>query len=138
MSGAMDPTIAYSLNFLCELEKYQTYLNIFSGSATLMIEAGLNYENLEKIIVFDNNKEHLSLSIQNIKKAGLIKKAQVKEFNIFDQPDLGNYDVITSDLPFGMAVAKGDDLADLYDEFLAYSRKFLSPGGAFSGLYQSA
>lgn len=136
MSGAMDPTIAYSLNYLCDLEKYQTYLNIFSGSATLMIEAGLNYENLEKIIGFDNNKECLSLSIQNIKKAGLIKKAQVKEFNIFDQPNLGNYDVMTSDLPFGMLISKGEDLESLYKTFIEYCEKHLNVGGKL-GVYTS-
>lgn len=136
MSGAMDPTIAYTLNYLCGLERYNTYLNVFSGSATLMIEAGLNYENLEKIVGFDNNKEHLSLSIQNIKKAGLIKKAQVKEFNIFDQPDLGNYDVITSDLPFGMAISKGEDLESLYKTFIEYCEKHLNEGGKL-GVYTS-
>ncbi|NCS99080.1 methyltransferase [Candidatus Parcubacteria bacterium] len=136
MSGAMDPTIAYSLNYLCELEKYETYLNVFSGSATLMIEAGLNYDNLEKIIGFDNNKEHLSLSVQNIKKAGLIKKANVKEFDVKDQPDLGSFDVITSDLPFGMSISKGEDLESLYKTFIEYCEKHLNEGGRL-GVYTS-
>lgn len=136
MSGAMDPTIAYSLNYLCSLEKYKTYLNVFSGSATLMIEAGLNYQNLEKVIGFDNNKEHLSLSIQNIKKAGLIKKAEVKEFDIFDNPELGKFDVIASDLPFGMAISKGEDLESLYKKFIEYCEKTLNPEGKL-GVYTS-
>ncbi len=136
MSGAMDPTIAYSLNYLCGLENYKTYLNIFSGSATLMIEAGLNYENLEKIMGFDNNKEYLSLSIQNIKKAGLIKKLSVKELNIFDRPDLGKFDVITSDLPFGMIISKGEDLESLYKTFIEYCEASLNQGGKL-GVYTS-
>jgi hypothetical protein len=126
MSGAMNPTIAYSLNYLCDLQDYKTYLNVFSGSATLMIEAGLNYNNLEKIIGFDNDKEHLSLSIQNIKKAGLIKKANIKEFDINDQPDLGSFDVIVSDLPFGMAISKGEDLESLYKTFISYCENHLN------------
>ncbi len=136
MSGAMNPTVAYSLNYLCELEKYGTYLNVFSGSATLMIEAGQCYENLKKVIGFDNDKEHLSLSIQNIKKAGLIKRVQIKERNIFNKPDFGKFDVITSDLPFGMTVSKGEDLEKLYKIFIEYAENHLNKGGKL-GVYTS-
>ena len=136
MNGAMDPTIAYSLNYLCGLKKYKSYLNIFSGSATLMIEAGQCYDNLQKIIGFDNNKEHLSLSIQNIQKAGLIKRVQIKEGNIFDKPDFGKFDVITSDLPFGMAVSKGEDLEKLYKVFIEYAEEGLNEDGTL-GVYTS-
>jgi len=129
MSGAMDPTIAHSLNSLCDLEKNKSYLNIFSGSGTLMIEAALKNKNLEKIIGFDNNKERLSISVQNIKKAGLIQKIQFKEADIFDNPDLGKFDVITSDLPFGMAISKDENLAKLYTTFLQYSGEHLNEGG---------
>lgn len=136
MNGAMDPTIAYSLNFLCGLEKYETYLNVFSGSATLMIEAGQCYDNIKKIIGFDNNKEHLSLSIQNIRKAGLIKRVQIKEGNIFNKPNFGKFDVITSDLPFGMAVSKGEDLENLYKVFIGYAEESLNKNGTL-GVYTS-
>jgi len=68
MSGAMDPTIAYAVNSFCNLDSACSYLNVFSGSATLLIEAAECYSNLEKLIGFDNNKKHLSLSIKNIKK----------------------------------------------------------------------
>ena len=136
MNGAMDPTIAYSLNRLCRLEKHETYLNIFSGSATLLIEAGQCYDNLKKIIGFDNNKVHLSLSIQNIRNAGLIKRVQIKEGNIFDKPNLGKFDVITSDLPFGMAVSKGEDLKKLYKVFIEYAQEHLNKKGVL-GIYTS-
>ncbi|MEX0919107.1 MAG: methyltransferase domain-containing protein [Candidatus Paceibacterota bacterium] len=136
VNGAMDPTIAYSLNSLCELEKYETYLNVFSGSATLMIEAGQCYDNLQKIVGFDNNKEHLSLSVQNIREAGLIKKVQIREGNIFDKPNFGKFDVITSDLPFGMAVSKGEDLEGLYKVFIEYVENYLNKRGKL-GVYTS-
>jgi 23S rRNA G2445 N2-methylase RlmL len=129
MSGAMDPTIAYSLNSLCNLEQASTYLNIFSGSATLLIEAGQCYSNLDKLIGFDIDKERLSLSIQNIKKAGLIKKVQIKEADIFSHPDFGKFDVIVSDLPFGMVISKDEDLEKLYKTFIAYTEEHLSPNG---------
>ena len=56
MSGAMDPTIAYALNSLCNLEEAKTTLNVFSGSATLLIEAGQCYLNLNTLVGFDIDK----------------------------------------------------------------------------------
>lgn len=129
MSGAMDPTIAYAVNSFCNLDSAHSYLNIFSGSATLLIEAGQCYPNLNKLIGFDNEKKHLSLSIQNIKKAGLIEKVQVKEFDIFNKPDLGKFDVIVSDLPFGMSISKGENLEKLYETFIQYCESVLNTGG---------
>ena len=129
MSGAMDTTIAYSMNYLCGLDDYSSYLNIFSGSATLMIEAGLCYPNLKKIVGFDIEKEYLSISIQNIKKAGLIRRVNIEKADIFDKPNLGRFDIITSDLPFGMAISKNEDIEKLYRVFIEYSQEHLNSGG---------
>lgn len=132
MSGAMDPTIAYALNTLCELQTAETYLNAFCGSATLLIEAGQCYPNLKQLIGFDNNKKHISLAIQNITKAGLIKRIQLKEKDIFDRPDFGMFDVIVSDLPFGMVISKDEDLEMLYLGFVEYAQGALNPDGTLA------
>ncbi len=129
MSGAMYPTIAYAVNSFCNLDSAHSYLNIFSGSATLLIEAGQCYPNLEKLLGFDNNKKHLSLSIQNIKKAGLIKRVQVKEADIFNKPDFGTFDAIVSDLPFGMSISKDEDLEKVYTTFIQYCESILNTSG---------
>ena len=129
MSGAMDPTIAYAANSFCNLDSAHSYLNIFSGSATLLIEAAECYSNLDKLIGFDNNKKHLSMSIQNIKKAGLIKRVRVKKADIFDKPNFGTFDAITSDLPFGMSISKNEDLEKLYTTFIQYCEDVLNNDG---------
>jgi 23S rRNA G2445 N2-methylase RlmL len=129
MSGAMDSTIAYAVNSLCELENTNSYLNIFSGSATLLIEAGQCYPNIKQLLGFDNDKKHISLAMQNIKKSGLIEKIQIKYGNIFDKPDLGKFDVITSDLPFGMSISKNEDLENLYRSFVEYCQEKLNYEG---------
>ncbi len=129
ISGAMDPTIAYAVNSLCELENANSYLNVFSGSATLLIEAGQCYPNLKQLIGFDNNKKNISLAIQNIKKAELIEKIRLKEKSIFDKPDLGKFDVITADLPFGMSISKNENLENLYQCFVEYSQETLNHEG---------
>ncbi len=125
----MDPTAAYAVNSFCHLDSADSYLNIFSGSATLLIEAGQCYPNLKKIIGFDNHKQHLSLSMQNIKKAGMIRRVQVKEADIFDKPDFGTFDAIASDLPFGMLISKNEDLDKLYKVFIEYCESKLNPAG---------
>ncbi len=132
MEGAMNPTIAYALNYLCNLKKAKSYLNVFSGSATLLIEAGQCYPNLEQLVGFDNNKDNLTLAIKNIKEAGLIKKIKLKEADIFDKPELGGFDVICSDLPFGMLVSKFEDLDNLYRCFIDYAQESLNYGGVLA------
>ncbi len=129
MSGAMDPTIAYTVNSLCDLANKKSYLNIFSGSGTLLIEAGLEYPSLEKLIGFDNDKKNISLAIQNIKKAGLIRKIQLSEKDVMTKPEIGKFDVITSDLPFGMIVSKNKDLEVLYKNFIECAKTNLNKDG---------
>ncbi len=130
--GAMNPTIAHAVNSLCDLENKTSYLNIFSGSGTLLIEAAQEYENLKTVIGFDNNKTHLTASIRNIKEAGLIQKVQIVEKDLFDKPELGNFDVIASDMPFGMIISKEHDLTHLYTEFIAYCESHLNTNGVLA------
>lgn len=129
MSGAMDSTIAYAMNSLCGLDKADSYLNIFSGSATLLIEAGQCFPNLKRLVGFDRDKKTISLAIQNIRKARLTRRIELKEKDIFDKLDLGKFDVITSDLPFGMSIAKGEDLEKLYRSFTGYCQETLNHEG---------
>lgn len=136
MSGAMDANIAYALNYFCELKSKKTYLNIFSGSATLLIEAAQEYNNLQTLIGFDNSKQNLSLGYQNVQKAGLIKKIKLFEYDIFSKPELGKFDVIVADLPFGMAISKSEDLSKLYQMFIEYAYMYLNEDGVL-GIYTS-
>lgn len=129
MRGAMDPTIAYAANSLCNLEAADSYLNVFSGSATLLIEAAQCYSNLKKLIGFDSDKKTISLAIQNMRKAGVIRRIQLKEKDILDKPDLGTFDAITADLPFGMSISKNEDLEEMYRSFVEYCQEALNPTG---------
>ena len=81
------------------------------------------------MIGFDNDKTTISLAIQNIRKAGVMRRIQLKEKDIFDNPDLGKFDVITSDLPFGMLISKNEDLENLYRSFVTYCQTALRLGG---------
>lgn len=131
IKGGIHPTIAYAINSLCNLPNATSYLNPCSGSATLLIEAAHINPNLT-LVGFDNNRDHISLSIQNLREAKLLKSIQIKFLDLFDQPDLGIFDVITSDLPFGMHIGKGEDLEKLYQAFLSFCEKSLNSGGVLA------
>lgn len=128
IKGGINPTIAHAMNSLAGLNSATSYLNIFSGSATLLIEAARLKPEL-KLVGFDINKKTVSLAIQNIKKAGLIKSIQLKVMDIFNKPESGKFDVITSDLPFGMLISKDDDLEKLYQCFVDYCEDTLNSKG---------
>lgn len=128
IKGGLNPTIAYAMNSFCDLDCAKSYLNIFSGSSTLLIEAGLSNKDL-KYVGFDINGKSSALAVNNIKKAGLIKSIQLKTADILNKPDLGKFDIITSDLPFGMQISKDEDLEKLYQCFVDYCEEFLNAEG---------
>lgn len=128
IKGGLNPTVAFTMNTFCDLENINSYLNIFSGSGTLLIEAALIKSNI-KLIGLDIDKKTNSLAIQNIKKAGFIKNIQIKTGDVLESPDLGKFDVITANLPFGMQVSKGQDLDKLYQTFVDYSENTLNSKG---------
>ncbi len=128
IKGGLNPTIAYAMNTFCKLDTKTSYLNIFSGSATLLIEAAISNPDL-KLFGFDIDGKSNALAVTNIKKAGFIKKIHLKTADIFKKPDLGKFDVVTSDLPFGMQVSKGEDLGKLYQSFIHYCEETLEPNG---------
>jgi 16S rRNA G966 N2-methylase RsmD len=136
MSGAMDPTVAYGLNYYCELKNKKSYLNAFSGSSTLLIEALQEFNNLETLVGFDGDKKHLTLGYQNVRKAGFIRKVRLIEQSIFNVPDLGKFDAIVADLPFGMVISKNEDLNSMYATFIDFAYRSLSDNGVV-GVYTS-
>jgi tRNA G10 N-methylase Trm11 len=130
IKGGLNPTVAFAMNSFCDLKNIKSYLNIFSGSGTLLIEAAIVNPNI-KLIGLDIDKKTNSLAIQNIRKAGFIKNIQIKTGDILENLDLSKdkFDAITANLPFGMQVSKGKDLSKLYEAFANYSENTLNPNG---------
>lgn len=128
IKGGLNPTIAYAINTYCNLNNKQSYLNVFSGSGTLLIEAGLSNPDL-KLVGFDVDGKNNALAIQNIKKAGLIKQIHLKTANIYNKPHLGKFDIIASDLPFGMQISSKENLESLYKSFTEYCEETLNENG---------
>lgn len=126
--GSMNPTIAYAMNYYANLDQARTYLNVFSGGATLLIEAARIAPHLT-LQGFDYDGRRNAQAITNIKQAGLIKKITLATADITTLPDFGMVDVITADLPFGQRIGKQEDLSKLYHAFITYCERFLNPQG---------
>ncbi len=131
IKGGMNASIAYAMNSFCDLLRSRTYLNIFSGSGTLLVEAGIENQKL-KLVGFDIDGKTNALAAKNIKNAGLIKNIKLVKADIFQNPDLGNFDVIASDLPFGMHILKGENLEKLYSYLVKYCEQKLNKGGVLA------
>ncbi|MEN9614071.1 MAG: hypothetical protein RLZZ347_378 [Candidatus Parcubacteria bacterium] len=128
IKGGLNPTTAYAMNTFCRLDSAKSYLNIFSGSGTLLVEAGITNSEL-KLVGFDTNGTSIALAVKNVKKAGLLKSVTFHNADIATRPALGKFDAIASDLPFGMQVSKGEDLRALYAHFVEYSESVLKAKG---------
>lgn len=164
IKGGINPTVAYAMNTFAlrslfsstenvdsaESTNTFSYLNICSGSATLLIEAGITlgsarlsnndtkqHRGAIKLLGFDNNKKTNSQAVRNILNAGLIQNIQIKNANLLDMPDFGDtlgsafdtFDTITADLPFGMQIGKDEDLTQLYKTFVEYCTSKLKQNG---------
>lgn len=125
--GGLNPTIAYAMNVLTQPKSRDTYLNIFSGSGTLLIERA-NWE-AQSWLGIDINGLYNSYAIKNIKKASLLKRIKIRKYDINELPDLGKFDVITANLPFGIQQSKGENIEELYRNFIITSKKSLNKGG---------
>lgn len=128
IAGSMNPTIAYAVNQLAHLSEKTSYLNIFSGGGTLPIEAVLICPQLS-VTGFDNDKKRITASIHNIRQAGLLKQITIKYADIFNNPNYGIFDIITSDLPFGMLIGKNTNLRKLYETTARYVYNHLENNG---------
>ncbi len=128
IQGGLNPTVAYAMNRLCRLDAVSSYLNVCSGSGILLIEAGLSNSKL-KLVGFDINTKANTAAVRNIKKAGLIQSVEIKTADLKELPNLGMFDVIVADLPFGMQIGKDINLESFYSSFVDYCVARLNPGG---------
>lgn len=129
VEGGLNPTIAYCMNILSCPEPDERYLNVMSGSATLLIERAI-YMGAKQLVGFDHDGVRNTLAIENIKKAKLIKLIQLNTQDIFNEPNFGQFRTITCDLPWGQLVGKKENLEDLYNKFLIYVSRYLQIDGS--------
>lgn len=150
IKGGINPTVAYAMNTFAfsyilsrtplqplltstssldgDTQTNFSYLNICSGSATLLIEARLQFAKLQEsaksggaevsatstnghFLGFDIDKRTNSQAIHNIQNAGLIKDIQIKTADLLDKPDFGNKGEVTGTNEGKNETSKSDIIA---------------------------
>lgn len=126
--GGMKAPLAYAMNQISQPSDTDRYLNIFSGSATLLIERAKMQKSGE-LIGFDYNGNTNTCAVKNLKAAKVVQSVSIHTHDIYDEPNLREFNVITSDLPFGEDIGNKDELPQLYSQVLRYSLKHIKKHG---------
>ncbi len=125
--GASHPTIAAALASAGGIRPDDVVWDPFVGSGLELVERGLlgPYRALFGTDLLD---EALDAAHENLASAGLenvhLERADARSYRPPLQPTL-----IVTNPPFGRRVARGDDLASLYERFLGNAARRLAPGG---------
>ena len=124
---SLNPIIAFSMVKLAKVRSGDKVLDPMCGSATILIECGLVYKDVELYGV-DINPEFIKGAYINVKKAGL--ESRIKLI-VGDATKLSEYfphnffDVVISNLPYGIKAHSPYPIAKLYYSFLKELRKVI-------------
>lgn len=128
---ALNATIAHSMALLAGPRDKERFLNLCSGSGTLLVErmrlgpAGCAFG-------VDIEPAALDCTRRNIEAADLRSEVKLIRGDARRVPlPAGSFDTIVADLPFGMLSGTSADLDTLYGEALQESARLLVPDGAF-------
>ncbi|MDX2160566.1 MAG: methyltransferase domain-containing protein [bacterium] len=114
--GALNATVAAAMNMLAGIEPHQAYLNLGSGSGTLMIERAA--AQAETIIGVDHDAGVMQCAAQNITASGNHSLVQIMA-DLRTLPfSSAQFDALTADLPFGQKVGSHADNKTLYPAVL--------------------
>jgi tRNA (guanine6-N2)-methyltransferase len=126
--GALNAAVAHAMIRLTNPSPDDQFLNLCSGSGTLMIERVLAGETA-LICGCDISAEILALSQQNMAAAGI--KAELLQADVTKIPFLSRtFDKIVVDLPFGQLVGSHQQNRQLYPRMLEEMSRVLQPNGA--------
>ncbi len=129
--SSLNPIIAYSMARIAGVKTGQRILDPMCGSGTILIECGLEWRGLE-LYGADIDPRHLEGAKLNAEKAGL--KDKIK-FILCDATELHEcfptkfFDVILSNLPYGIRIKTSGDISVLYRRFLTSAKRVLKDEG---------
>ena len=125
--SSLNPIIAYAMVKLAKVRPGHRVLDPMCGSATILIECGLCYDDVELYGV-DINPEFLKGAEINVREAGI--KDKVKLFlgdatsleSLFPQ---NYFDRVLSNLPYGIRTGSPYNIQELYSQFLSSVRRVI-------------
>lgn len=118
MPGALNASIAAAMVRMSEPTPEDRYLNLMSGSGTLMIERLLHGPAVQCVGV-EMKHNPLTAARENAEAAGLTDRIVYKQGDATQtQLDANSFDVIVSDPPWGQLVGEQERLDRLYEDLL--------------------
>jgi tRNA (guanine6-N2)-methyltransferase len=121
MPGALSGPVARAMNRLVPIHPHTTYINLMSGSGTLMAEID---QHPARKIGIDNDAFAIRKATTNLDANGHFILADATCTPLVSQVA----DVITSDLPFGQLVGSHEHNKHLYPAVLREIYRLLRPG----------
>lgn len=130
ISASINPVTANIISALAEkyIVKNESVLDCFSGTGTMLIEFAKRYET-KVTVSSDIDRSAIEMAKENFELAD-IKTA--KEFYVSDAAKFfykDKFDVVISNLPFGIRVLRHDAVKRLYKGFIGNLRTLLSDDG---------
>lgn len=126
-AGALDGPLAQIMVLMTQPKESDRFLNLMSGSGTLMIER-LLIKDTALCIGGDNSVRALSAAQTNIRSAGFQRKSHLLSLDARRTPfSDASFDVVVVDLPWGERVGKRRDLPELYVETMREVARVAAP-----------
>lgn len=126
MPGALNATIASAMILLSKPRREDQFLNVMSGTGTLLIERAL-FGRAKKIVGIEKNFKVAQQSLVNIEAANLGDSIEVFSADFRDDLKLSTtFNIICADLPWGERVGRRSDLIMLYRDFLEFCTRVSS------------
>jgi tRNA (guanine6-N2)-methyltransferase len=126
--GALNATVAYAMAQYTNPQPDDMFLNMLSGSGTLLIER-LACGAAKSVVGYDHDPAALECARKNIEAAGYSDqiKLNLGDVRQLPLPD-SSVDAICSDLPFGNLVGSHEDNLTLYPALLSEAARVAKPG----------
>lgn len=125
--GALNSTIAASMIEMTQPHKKDIFVNLMSGTGTLLIER-LTRLPAQGVVGLDTSAEMLACAAENIKTAGFEGYIETAKMDA-TQTDFGAAvaDALVADLPWGQQVGSHEDNLKLYPAFLQEAARLAKP-----------
>lgn len=128
--AGINPSLAYILCMIANLNKEDILLDPFCGSSVIPISA-LKYFDVKRVICLDISSKAIYSSKENFKDAGIeesrykLFKSDIRDTKLSKR----NVDKIVSNLPFGIRVGEHSSNIDIYRSLEVLAKKVLRKKG---------
>lgn len=129
--GALNASVAHIMALLTEPKASDVFLNLASGSGSILIERA-GWGPARHIVGCDNNRHALNCAAANIAASNCSNRIRLNEGDLRALPYANHAgDALCADLPFGQRVGSHEDNRALYPHCLREAARVAKPGARF-------